>query len=260
MKKFLIVLVVLGVAATAYYYWQQNQPKPAVVQMQPPPPPPPPLMRQVIEAPPVESPLPELDQSDSIILDALAGLVSNKSLMKLFKVEQVIRNIVATIDNLPSQRIPVRTMPLESVPGKFEAAGAEGAWTIGPKNAARYSPYVSLVEVIDTTQLVDLYIRLYPLFQKAYEELGYPDKYFNDRVMTVIDHLLAAPDIKEPVKLIQPKIFYLYADPDLEARSIGQKTMMRIGSENEAKIKVRLKALKEELLLHMHEEEVTVPE
>lgn len=38
-----------------------------------------------------------------------------------------------------------------------------------------------------------LYVQLYPLFQQANVELGYPKSHFNDRVVTVIDHLLAAP-------------------------------------------------------------------
>ena len=66
----------------------------------------------------------------------------------------------------------------------------------------------------------------------------------------------AASDIKEPVKLVQPKIVYLYADPDLEERSIGQRTLMRIGSDNEAKVKTKLQEIRQELLLHMHAEEV----
>ena len=88
--------------------------------------------------------------------------------------------------------------------------------SISPKNTARYMPYARLAGMVNTEKLVELYLRFYPLFQQSYEELGYPNKYFNDRVIEVIDNLLAAPDIKEPVKLLQPKIVYVYADSDLE--------------------------------------------
>lgn len=30
---------------------------------------------------------------------------------------------------------------------------------------------------------MQFYVRLYPLFQKAYVELGYPNGYFNDRLI-----------------------------------------------------------------------------
>ena len=131
---------------------------------------------------------------------------------------------------------------------------------IGTSNNARYAPYVTIAESVNAKKLVGLYIRLYPLFQRSYEELGYPKQYFNDRVIQAIDDLEAAPDVTEPVKLVQPHVFYLYADSDLEGRSIGQKTLRRMGSQNEAKIKAKLKEIKEELALHMHEVKVDGPQ
>jgi hypothetical protein len=115
---------------------------------------------------------------------------------------------------------------------------------------------MSFAKAVDPKQLVELYIQLYPLFQKSYEELGYPDQYFNDRMLVVIDNLLVTPEIKEPVSVIQPKYFYLYADPDLENRSIGQRILMRIGNDNAKIIKAKLKGIKEELILHMHEQKI----
>lgn len=38
--------------------------------------------------------------------------------------DQVIRRIMATIDNLPRPTAPRRKMPLEPVPGAFRAAGS----------------------------------------------------------------------------------------------------------------------------------------
>ena len=249
-----VVAVLAGLAA--YFLWQPSPPKPEPVHVQAPPPPPKPEVRQVIETPPASAPLPTLADSDSFMLDALAGLVSNKSLMKLFHTERIIHNIVATIDNLPRRRAPMSVMPVEQASGKFITAGTESDLTISPKNAARYTSYVKIAEAIDTKKVVGLYVRLYPLFQQAYEELGYPKQYFNDRLIVVLDDLLAAPDIKEPVRLAQPGVYYLFADPDLEGRSIGQRILMRTGSNNEAIIKGKLREIKQELKLHMHEKKV----
>lgn len=252
-------VVILGGLA-AYFLWQPSPPKPAPVQVQAPPPPPPPPpkpeVRQMLEAPPAPPPLPALADSDRFMLDALAGLVGNKSLMKFFHTERIIRNIVATIDNLPRRRAPMSVMPVERAPGQFIVAGTEDDPAISPENAARYTPYMKIAKAIDAKKLVGLYVRLYPLFQQAYEELGYPKKYFNDRLVVAIDNLLAAPDIKEPVKLVRPSVFYKYADPDLEERSIGQRILMRIGSKNEAIMKGKLREIKQELLLHMREKKV----
>jgi len=259
MKTFVVVaVVILGGALAAYYYWQQTQPEPDAVEVTALPPtiePPQPMERQVVKVPEAKFPLPQLGESDSFMFEALASLMGKESL-KIFRVEQLIHNIVVTIDHLPSQGLPVNTVPVTPVPGNLVASVTDGEMSISPKNAARYTPYVRLAGVLNTEKLVALYLRLYPLFQQSYEELGYPNKYFNDRLIEVIDNLLATPDIKGPVKLVQPKIVYVYADPDLEERSIGQRILMRIGSDNEAKVKTKLQEIREELFLHIHEEEV----
>lgn len=255
MKKNIAVAAVAILAAlAAYFLMQPGPPAPAPVQVQAPPPKP--EARQVIETPPAPAPLPALGDSDSFMLDALAGLVGNPSLMKVFRTERIIRHIVATIDNLPRRRAPMNVMPIEPASGQFITAGTEDNPTISPKNAARYSPYVRIAQVADAKKLVGLYVRLYPLFQQAYEELGYPKQYFNDRLIVALDDLLAAPDIRDPVKLVRPSVLYLFADPDLEGRSIGQRILMRIGSGNETILKGKLREIRQELKLHMREEKV----
>ena len=136
--------------------------------------------------------------------------------------------------------------------------GSENDLAISPKNAERYVPYVKVLNAANTQQLVQLYIRLYPLLQQAYEDLGYPDKYFNDRLIEVIDHLLDAPDVAGSVKLVQPKVVYKFADPELETRSIGQRIMIRIGSQNEAVLKAKLRDIKRELQNHIQDTEFLI--
>lgn len=249
------IAVILGGGIAAYFYWQHGLPKPEPVQVQAPQPKP--VVRQVIETPAASPPLPALAESDNFMLDTLAGLVGNKSVMKLFHTEKIIRNIVTTIDNLPRSHAPMNVMPVERAPGVFVTAGkVESELTISPKNAARYAPYLSLAEAIDTGKLVEIYVRLYPLFQQAYEELGYPKKYFNDRLIEALDNLLDTPAIMEPVRLVQPHVLYQFADPELEGRSIGQRMLMRAGSQNVTRIKAKLREIKQELILHMHEKKM----
>ena len=108
----------------------------------------------------------------------------------------------------------------------------------------RYDTYVRVMDQADTAKLVDAYVRYYPLFQKAYEDLGYPHGYFNDRLVEVIDHLLATPEVAAPIALAQPKVLYEFADPSLEQRSAGQKILMRMGPVNEAHVKAKLRTIR----------------
>ena len=93
-------------------------------------------------------------------------------------------------------------------------------------------------------KLAAVYIQFYPLFQQSYAELGYPSRYFNDRVFEVIDHLLSAPDVTGPIALTQPKVLYEFADPQLQELSAGQKILVRMGPDNEAKVKAKLREIR----------------
>ena len=62
--------------------------------------------------------------------------------------------------------------------------------------------------------------------------------------MEVIDHLLKTPTLRGPVPLKQGRVFYEFADPELESRSAGQKLLLRMGSDNAEVIKKKLRELR----------------
>jgi hypothetical protein len=188
-------------------------------------------------------PLPALGDSDPSIRDALAQAAGNDAMQYLVP-ESIIRHIVVTIDNLPRTKVPVAKRPTVAVPGSFLAEGDELHATLDPKNFARYQPMVSVVRKLDMRQLADVYLHFYPLFQSAYQDLGYPNGYFNDRLVQVIDSLLATPQPAGPIELTRPNVMYTFADPTLEARPAGQKLLLRMGPDNAAVIKAKLKELR----------------
>jgi Protein of unknown function (DUF3014) len=242
----LIPLVAAAVGAAVFYFSltrENAQRQPSEV-----PAPAPPAIRYPIEADgsPTE-PLPALTESDSAMRDALAALFG-KDLEKFFNLQDIIRRIVATIDNLPRDNVSLRLMPVKPLPGLLVTTGANETLALSPRNDARYRFYVRLAEAVPAQALVAVYRRFYPLFQKQYEDLGYPDKYFNDRVVEVIDHLLEVPDLERPLLLSQPRVLYEFADPKLEALSAGQKILLRMGNENAVKMKAKLREIREVLV------------
>ena len=194
-------------------------------------------------APPVE-PLPPLNESTTVITQILSGMFGEDVLAALFNSDEFVRRLVVTVDSLPEKKLPRQHLLFKRVPGQFLVAGEGDARSISPDNAARYAPYAQLATRIETQRLVNLYARFYPLFQEVYAELVKPNAYFNDRVVEVIDNLLATPEVAEPIPVVQPKVFYLYADPELEALSAGQKALLRMGAANAAQVKAKLRALR----------------
>jgi len=263
----LAAIVVIAVGG-GYWFWQEIQQKPPGAPVTAPQPAPTPAPAPQVQAPPaiehpIESrppaveqapaqhvePLPPLADSDRQIRQAIAGLIGPDAVAQCVYADRVITRIVATVDNLPRHNASEKVMPVKPVAGAFAVdKAADNTMTIGAANAARYDAYVALFEALPVKKMVQVYVYFYPLFQKAYEDLGYPNRYFNDRLFETIDDLLAAPEPQGPVALAQPKVLYTFADPDLEARSAGQKIMMRMGLANEAKVKAKLRAIRRALV------------
>ena len=189
-------------------------------------------------------PLPPLDDSDARVHGELARLFPGQRIAEQLNLDRIVRRFAVTVDNLPSAKLPRKQLSARPVPGRFGVSGEGDTLYLTPGNFSRYTAFVQLVESVDTEQLVSLYVGLYPLFQQAYEELGYPSAYFNDRLIDVIDHLLDAPEINEPVRLVRPKVLYEFADPQLEALSAGQKTLIRVGPDNASRLKAKLRELR----------------
>jgi hypothetical protein len=73
-------------------------------------------------------------------------------------------------------------------------------------------------------------------------------KYFSDRLVEVIDDLLGTPFVQGPVKLVRSRVLYVFADAQLEDLSAGQKVLVRVGPENAALIKTKLREIRRELV------------
>lgn len=192
-------------------------------------------------------PLPSLDQSDTPLRNAFREMYGASSVAEHLAPERIIRRIVITVDNLSREKLAIQMRPIKPLSGAVvvdgDADNAESV-TLSAANYARYRPLMQLLRNTDTEKLSALYFRLYPLFQQAYEELGYPGKYFNDRLVETIDHLLQTPEPTGEIRLVRPKVFFEFADPELESRSAGQKLLIRMGPENAALVKEKLRALR----------------
>ena len=192
--------------------------------------------------------LPALGDSDADVASALIRLAGGDALSSLLVRQQIIARIVATIDALPRRGLSTYMLPVHTPKGAFGTDDSGGATVIGAKNAARYAPYMKIIEGADPQTVVAWYVHAYPLFQEAYRQLGYPKGYFNDRLIVVIDDMLTAPEPAQPPALMRSRAYYVYTDPALESLSAGQKLLLRVGPANEATIKDKLRAIRTALV------------
>ncbi len=213
-----------------------------------------PAIQYPVEAPAAATPLAAADMGA-----ALTGLLGSKAVVSFIQLDDFPRRFVATVDNLGRPHAPPMLWPVHPTADRFQVEERGGDQVISADNSLRYTPLVLLAESVNTAQAVDLYISMYPLLQRAYEQLGYPKRYFNDRLIEVINQLLATPSAAEPTKVqltevkgsvpsVRPWVRYEFADPALESLTAGQKILLRVGPVNERRLKAKLTAIRQELL------------
>lgn len=238
----------LGLIGAGVWLWQRAPTAPPPVAVSPPPVVPPaaePTVKHPIDAPAEPSAAP-LD-----VDAALTELFGRKTVLSMFQLQDFPRRFVATVDNLGRSHAPAGLWPVNPAAGAFTVERQDGVDVISPDNGLRYTPYVLLIETVDLRQAVAVYARLYPLLQQAYEDIGYPKRYFNDRLVEVIDQLLATPEVSGPLKVhlptikgpVQPErpwVLYEFDDPAVQSLSAGQKILLRMGLVNERRMKAKL--------------------
>ncbi|TNJ35634.1 DUF3014 domain-containing protein [Arenimonas terrae] len=250
-------LVLAASGGALWFFYPRGAPAPAPATAAPPPalataPEAVPEVRHPIEqvaVPPAESaePLPALADSDAAALAALGALMAGTDPSNWLVPQFLVQRLVTTIDNLPKASMPRQVYAAQPVAGTLAVAQADGRRWLDAANYARYDTAVAVFEGADSRQLVAAYVRFYPLFQQAWAELGTGGQ-FNDRLVQVIDHLLAAPEIAGPIELVpaadgRPRL--AFADPRLEGASVGHKAMLRIGPDHAARVKTKLRQLRD---------------
>lgn len=265
------VLACAAAAGAAWWFWWRPAPAPAA----------PPAVAAAPQAPaaaaapaplpeasgpqnpvdalaPADAGLPPLADSDTRVASLLAELLGSGRVASFLVTDGFVRRAVATVDNLGRPQAPARMWPVQPMPQRFTVAADASSpqlQTIAPANAARYSAFLDFAESVPMEPAVALYARLYPLFQQAYEEVGFPGRYFNDRLVAVLGHLLQAPEPAGPlaVQLMpvntevpnpRPWVRYEFGDPALESLSSGQKVLVRMGPANAARAKTLLRELR----------------
>jgi hypothetical protein len=244
----LIGIVAAAAVVGGGWYWYSSRSS-----VPPPPVAPPAPPAAAATEPPVANPmpaeagaaaLPALNDSDALVRASIAGVIGRSAAAQFLVPQNIVRHIVATVDNLPRHKLAVEVRPVKPTAGETVTSTQGDLTVLSAANFARYSPLVKVVQGTDVQALAGAYQHLYPLFQQAYEDLGYPGKYFNDRLVATIDQLLETPELPTPIPLQQGKVFWEYADASLESRSAGQKLLIRMGPDNARLIKAKLRELR----------------
>jgi hypothetical protein len=203
--------------------------------------PPVPEVPEIPEEP--AEPPPPLEQSDAWLRAEAAGLSSHPSFPVWLASGDLVRRFVASVDNAADGSSPRAHLPFLAPRGPFRVTTRGERTIVDPRSFARFDAVAEAVASLDTARCAALYRRAKPLLDEAFRALGPADASFDDRLARGVGVLLATPVPTGDEELVQPKVFYEYADPELESLDPAQKHLLRMGPANVRRIQAKLREL-----------------
>lgn len=195
------------------------------------------------------------DAGEAAVNKELAKNWPLAQLRKYFNLQEQARRLVITVDNLPREHVPSQLRVTRGVPELLRVKKEGETITLDPSNYERYDRIIGYVEKMDARKIGRLYAKFYPLLQRTYEETGFPEERFHDRVLAALDDMMDAPRPTGPIRLVQPKVLYRFEDDHLENLSAGQKIMIRVGPDNAARLRKVLARVRAAIAAHDPDEQ-----
>lgn len=243
--RIIVAVVALAIVGVAIWWWQSGQTlaPPAPVAAIVAPPPAPVENPDVPGTPEVQRPvLPPLETSDAYVREEVGALTSQMG--NWLQQDDLVRRFAALIDNAPRGDYPRRQLAFLTPTAKFPVLQMGDQILLDPAGYHRFDGVVDMALSIEPQHAAGLLRTLSPLLVEAQRELGTQKPDPGAAMKAGIDRVLATPEPGGDVALVQPKVYYEYADPRLEQLDPLQKQLLRTGPHNIARIKSYLTQLK----------------
>ena len=186
--------------------------------------------------------LPPLESSDDYVREQVTAL--SPEMAEWLKQDDLVRRFAVVIDNARVGDYPRRQLVFLTPTNKFPILQQGDRMLLDLDGYHRFDAFVDTAISVDPQRASSLLRTLSPLLVEALKELGAKDADPAVAMREAIDQAMATPDVEGDIELVQPKVYYQFADAKLEALKPLQKQLLRMGPQNLARIKSYLMQVK----------------
>jgi len=187
-------------------------------------------------------PVPDLNASDDFVRALVRTLSEKPEWAAWLASGNLVRTFVVSVDKIAVGSSPAKELKPAAPVGTFQTAGTGADLRVDPRSYDRYNAMANAVDAIDPEGAARAYRRLSPLMQQAFDELGYGNLSFDERLARALGILVDTPVPEGEVMLRATSVTFQYADPELEALSPAQKHLLRMGPHNMRLVQTKLRA------------------
>lgn len=186
-------------------------------------------------------PLPDLDESTEPFM---ADLSEQNLSTRPVRSDHLIRDITIFVHNLSDGDLIRESAAVTGPDARFTTQVVDEQLYIDERSFRRYDELVDWFVGLDSQAIVTVFMVYQPLFEQALDEIAHPDETFAGQLIDGIDVLLQTPEPEGLLALEDDRVMYTFADPDLEDLPGAQKQMLRLGLENQRRVKSKLREIR----------------
>ena len=233
----LAILVIIG-----WFWFRAQGPQPIPDEAPPTAAPDPSPMREV---PPLD--LPELSASDAVVRDLVTRLSSHPQFARWLVTDRLIERFVLVVVEVAGGSNPAEHVRHMAPQEEFTVREMGGRLVIAPESFRRYDLLAATFASLDTPGTAQLYRQLHPLIAEAFQELGIPDRTFDETLEMALRNVQGMEVPTASPEVTPMEAVFEFSDPELEALRGGEKLLIRIGPQNARLIQGKLAELSEAL-------------
>jgi hypothetical protein len=192
--------------------------------------------------------LPPLEESDGPLRTLAERLSAHPEWARWLVTDRLVERFVASVASIAAESSPRTHVPFMAPTGDFVVRDEGDRLVIDPASYQRYDLVTDVFVSLDTQGTVRLYRQLRPLFEEAYQELGFPAGSFDADLARAIDGVLAVEVPDGQVEVTEGVRSYRYVDPALEARSPAEGHVLRLGPRNAERVQTKIAELRRALV------------
>ncbi|MCP4220288.1 MAG: DUF3014 domain-containing protein [bacterium] len=191
----------------------------------------------------------ELNESDNVLRELLKECSSAPGFPVWLADGDILRRFTGVVQNIAEGGSPAPLLQFMMPKKKFKVRLKGDQKYLDAASYKRYDGITGVFISLDTKRLVEIYRRLDPLIREAYGELGVSEggEKFEQRLMQAFEMVLQTPVPPGAILLEEKVKGYNFSDSALEGLPDIQKHLLRMGPENVARIKAKIREFKEAL-------------
>ena len=244
----LLLVIAGGVVLLTGIWPPKEEPAPAVT-APPPEPPPAPVVTEIDEpAPeppplppePVEEPLPQLEESDDAVRDAVGDIPLGTAGQQYLIPGNIIERSASLIYLMAQGDVPYKLLPVSRPKAAFPISDDGTQVVTDPAGFERYDALTQWLQSLDLESLLSSLEWFIPLFREAWSYYGEDPAAFDMAVVMTLDLVIATPEIDlSEARLIRKEAVWIFEDPAIEGLAPIQKQVLRMGPENAEVVKAK---------------------